>query len=75
MDNQPSRIRVQFARTLFYLRSRVLPQIFNRSFTANLLMVLFIVLVGIGSLMIWPPIGFIAAGVACGIYGFILGLE
>jgi hypothetical protein len=38
-------------------------------------MVLFIVLIGVGTFMIWPPVGFIAAGVACGIYGFILGLE
>lgn len=38
-------------------------------------MILFIVLISIGTMMIWPPVGFIAAGVACGIYGFILGLE
>lgn len=59
----------------FFVRSRILRQIFTRASAANLLMILFIVLISVGTMMIWPPVGFIAAGVACGIYGFILGLE
>jgi len=75
MDNKPSIFRRYYRTVTYFIKSRFLPQIFRRAFTANLLMVLFIVLIGIGTFMIWPPVGFIAAGVACGIYGFILGLE
>lgn len=75
MDKKQSKLRFSLAKFLYLLRSRILPQVFSRAFTANLLMILFIVLVSIGTLLIWPPVGFIAAGVACGIYGFILGLE
>lgn len=75
MDNQSSKLRIKINRILLLVRSRIIRQIFTRASAANLLMILFIVLVSIGTVMIWPPMGFIAAGVACGIYGFILGLE
>lgn len=75
MDNESSKLRINLQRLFFMVRFKILRQIFTRASIANLLMILFIVLISIGTMMIWPPVGFIAAGVACGIYGFILGLE
>jgi hypothetical protein len=35
----------------------------------------FIIFTGIGAGLIAVPIGLIVAGIACGIFGFLLGLE
>lgn len=47
----------------------------KRGTFANLLMFSFIMLTGIGAGLIALPIGLIVAGVGCGIFGFLLGLE
>ena len=47
----------------------------NRANAANALMVSFIIFTSIGAWMIRPSLGLIVAGVACGILGFLLGLE
>ena len=38
-------------------------------------MVSFILFTSVGSAMIFLPAGFIVAGVTCGFFGFLLGLE
>lgn len=48
---------------------------FSRASAANLLMIAFILLSGVGAFMIYPPAGFIVGGAACGLFGFILGLD
>ena len=48
---------------------------FTRSSSANILMVLFILGTTVGAGMIMLPAGFIVGGVACGLYGFLLGSE
>ncbi len=47
----------------------------ERGIIANALMVSFIILTGIGAAMVYPPLGLIVGGLACGIFGFLLGLE
>ncbi len=47
----------------------------NRGYIANFLMLSFILLTAIGAGFIFPPAGLIVAGLACGIVGFLLGLE
>jgi hypothetical protein len=47
----------------------------NRGSFANFFMLSFILFTGIGAALISVPIGLIVAGVACGIFGFLLGLE
>lgn len=47
----------------------------NRSTFANIFMFCFIILTSIGAGMIFLPAGFVVAGVGCGIFGFLLGLE
>jgi hypothetical protein len=42
---------------------------------ANCLMFLFVVGVSLGAGLIFLPAGFITGGVACGIYGYLLGSE
>jgi hypothetical protein len=54
---------------------RALKQLATRSFFTNLLMVGFIVFTSVGVSLISPAFGFIAAGITCGIFGFLLGLE
>lgn len=49
--------------------------IIQRTFIANLLMVLFILLTSFGAGLIAPPVGLIVAGVNCGIFGYLLGSE
>lgn len=46
-----------------------------RAITANCFMLTFILLTGIGAYMITPAVGFITAGVGCGLFGFLLGSE
>jgi len=48
---------------------------FSRASAANLLMIAFILLSGVGAFMIYPPAGFIVSGAACGLFGYILGLD
>ena len=47
----------------------------SRGSVANMLMVSFIMFTALGTFLIYVPAGFIAAGVACGIFGFLLGQE
>lgn len=47
----------------------------NRTTFANVLMSSFILFTAIGGFLIAPPIGFIVAGVACGVFGYLLGAE
>jgi hypothetical protein len=48
---------------------------FNRGTFANIFMVSFILFTSIGAALIFPPAGLIVAGVTCGFFGFLLGLE
>jgi hypothetical protein len=48
---------------------------YNRRTFANLFMVSFILLTSIGAGLIAMPVGLIVAGIGCGIFGFLLGLE
>lgn len=50
-------------------------QLATRPFFANFLMVGFIIFTSIGASIVSPALGFLAAGVTCGIFGFLLGLE
>jgi hypothetical protein len=67
-------------------KKRAIVEIINRLFNffrklstrqsaSYLLMVAFIVLTSIGAGLFAPAFGFITAGIACGILGFLLGLE
>jgi hypothetical protein len=56
------------------IRSRAKAVPTRRTF-ANLFMVSFIMLTSVGAGLIAMPIGLIVAGVGCGIFGFLLGLE
>ncbi len=47
----------------------------NRRTFANLFMLSFIILTSVGAGLIAMPVGLIVAGVGCGIFGFLLGLE
>jgi hypothetical protein len=47
----------------------------TRRFFANVLMVGFILFTSLGAGMFSPALGFISAGVTCGILGLLLGLE
>lgn len=54
---------------------RTLKRLATRPFFANFLMVGFIIFTSIGAGIVSPALGFLAAGVTCGIFGFLLGLE
>ena len=47
----------------------------NRANFANIFMLCFIIFTSIGAGMIFLPAGLVVAGVACGLFGFLLGLE
>lgn len=47
----------------------------NRTTFANILMASFILFTAIGGFLIAPPVGFIVAGVTCGVFGYLLGAE
>jgi len=49
--------------------------LFRRASMANVLMLSFIIFTSVGAALISPEIGFIVAGVTCGLFGFLLGLE
>jgi hypothetical protein len=67
---KPSRIKITLTRLrVFLLRIR------TRTVAANTMMVLFILLTSIGMFMYSPALGLVVAGVCCGIFGFLLGLE
>jgi predicted acyltransferase len=46
-----------------------------RGMTANGLMFSFILFTSVGAAMLLPAAGFITAGVACGIFGYLLGSD
>jgi len=48
---------------------------FKRATFANLLMISFILFTSIGAALIFLPAGLIVAGITCGFFGFLLGLE
>jgi hypothetical protein len=48
---------------------------FNRATFAYLLMVSFILFTTVGAALVYAPAGFITAGVACGLFGYLLGRE
>lgn len=47
----------------------------KRTTFANILMVSFILFTAVGGFLIAPPVGFIVAGVTCGVFGYLLGAE
>lgn len=47
----------------------------KRSTFANLFMISFILFTSIGAALIFPPAGLIVAGITCGLFGYLLGLE
>lgn len=49
--------------------------VLQREILANWLMVSFIILTSVGAAMVYPPLGLIVGGLACGVFGFLLGLE
>jgi len=55
---------------LAFLKSRS-----TRPTFANVFMVSFILFSAVGGFLIAPPVGFIVAGVACGLFGYLLGAE
>ena len=49
--------------------------LFNRATFAYLLMVSFILFTTVGAALVYAPAGFITAGIACGMFGYLLGRE
>ena len=47
----------------------------KRTTFANILMASFILFTAVGGFLIAPPVGFIVAGVTCGVFGYLLGAE
>jgi hypothetical protein len=47
----------------------------TRQFFTYFMMVGFILFTSVGAGIFSPALGFIAAGITCGIFGFLLGLE
>ena len=70
----PVRLFISWLRRALAVISRG-KRFLTRGTAANLLMIAFIMLTGIGAFLIYPPSGFIVGGVGCGVFGFILGLE
>lgn len=48
---------------------------FTRRTFANILMTSFIIFTSVGAGLIFPPAGLVVAGITCGLFGFLLGLE
>jgi hypothetical protein len=46
-----------------------------RALTANIMMLSFILLTSVGAALLLPAAGFITAGVACGVFGYLLGSD
>lgn len=64
------KIRTLLNKLLLWLKPKI-----NRRTFANLFMVSFILCTSIGAGLIFPPAGLVVAGVTCGLFGFLLGLE
>ena len=69
----PSKSRSVLSRSIQKLAS--MKKVLNRTTFANLLMFSFILFTSIGAALIFVPAGLIVAGVACGIFGYLLGAE
>lgn len=65
-----SKLRTVSRKALIWLKSKS-----KRPTFANLLMFSFIMFTSVGTSMIYLPAGLVVAGVCCGIFGFLLGLE
>lgn len=74
MNNFITKTRAHIVKSISLFLSFV-KQIATRSFFANLLMIGFIIFTSVGAGLVSPALGFLAAGVTCGILGFLLGLE
>jgi hypothetical protein len=46
-----------------------------RGITANTMMLSFIIFTSVGAALLLPAAGFITAGVACGLFGYLLGSD
>lgn len=44
-----------------------------RRIVAYVLMCAFVALTSVGAFLIFPPAGFIVAGIGCGVYAYLLG--
>jgi hypothetical protein len=64
------RITLMFKNSKTWLKMKA-----NRRTSANILMLCFIICTSIGAGMMFPPAGWVVAGVTSGIFGFLLGLE
>lgn len=60
----------RLAKLSFFIRRSA-----TRQFFTNFMMIGFILFTSVGAGIFSPALGFIAAGVTCGIFGFLLGLE
>jgi hypothetical protein len=56
----------------YFLKLRT---VFNRGTFAYLMMLSFILFTTVGAALVYPPAGFITAGIACGLFGYLLGRE
>lgn len=65
-----SRVRIRLSIIWAALKNRA-----NRRTFANVFMLCFIIFTSIGAGLIFLPAGWVVAGVCCGIFGFLLGLE
>jgi hypothetical protein len=74
MNNFITKARVVAVKSISLFLS-AMKQLSTRSFFTNLLMVGFILFTSVGAGLFSPALGFIAAGITCGIFGFLLGLE
>jgi hypothetical protein len=74
MNNFIIKAWTAFVKSISLFSSR-LKQLATRSFFTNLMMVGFIIFTSVGVGLVSPAFGFIAAGITCGIFGFLLGLE
>jgi hypothetical protein len=63
----------KFINSLYAILKR--PFFAERKTYANIFMLSFILFTSIGAALISPALGFGVAGVACGVFGFLLGLE
>jgi hypothetical protein len=74
MNNFITKTKSLSVKSINFLLSAI-KELATRRFSANVLMVGFILFTSIGASMVSPALGFIAAGVTCGIFGLLLGLE
>jgi hypothetical protein len=71
--NVPKSVRqivFRVKRTSFWIKN------FNwRAITANMMIILFIILTSVGAGLLLPAAGFIVAGITCGMFGYLLGSD